>query len=153
MYGSVADQVYQDITNHSAPAAPVEEVEPGPDPTSLFEAARAKFFQEGQKVRWSQHTCPHTNTPPAPLIHRRVVFNPSGSGRAAGREEGGGGDLRERAGPQPDPRQPGAAAPRPRAQLLRQHATQAPRPAAHAARRHRGPAARHHAAWRVRPSR
>lgn len=51
VYGSVADQVYQDITNHSAPAAPVEEVEPGPDPTSLFEAARAKFFQEGQKVR------------------------------------------------------------------------------------------------------
>lgn len=54
VYGSVADQVYQDMTNHnSAENAPVAaEVEPhtGPDPTTLFEAARAKFFQEGQKV-------------------------------------------------------------------------------------------------------
>lgn len=51
VYGSVADQVYQDITNHDT-AAQVEEVEApaGPDPTVLFEAARAKFFQEGQKV-------------------------------------------------------------------------------------------------------
>lgn len=53
MYGTVADQVYQDLTNHStgAPAA-VEDVEPQtvPDPTTVFEAARAKFFQEGQKV-------------------------------------------------------------------------------------------------------
>lgn len=51
VYGSVADQVYQDITNHDS-TAHVEEVETpaGPDPTVLFEAARAKFFQEGQKV-------------------------------------------------------------------------------------------------------
>ncbi|XP_028277653.1 RNA-binding protein 14a isoform X2 [Parambassis ranga] len=49
VYGSVADQVYQDMSNHNTPAA-VEEVEPPADPTTLFEAARAKFFQEGQKV-------------------------------------------------------------------------------------------------------
>uniref|UniRef100_H3BW06 RNA-binding protein 14 n=1 Tax=Tetraodon nigroviridis TaxID=99883 RepID=H3BW06_TETNG len=51
VYGSVADQVYQDITNHDT-TAHVEEVETpaGPDPTVLFEAARAKFFQEGQKI-------------------------------------------------------------------------------------------------------
>lgn len=48
VYGSVANQVYQDITTHET----AEEVEqpPAPDPTTLFEAARAKFFQEGQKV-------------------------------------------------------------------------------------------------------
>lgn len=53
VYGSVADQVYQDMANHNpGTSAVVEEVEPqtGPDPTTLFEAARAKFFQEGQKV-------------------------------------------------------------------------------------------------------
>lgn len=53
VYGSVADQVYQELANHNTGAAlPVEEVEPqtAPDPTTLFEAARAKFFQEGQKV-------------------------------------------------------------------------------------------------------
>lgn len=53
VYGAVADQVYQDITNHNPGATTVvEEAEPasGPDPTTLFEAARAKFFQEGQKV-------------------------------------------------------------------------------------------------------
>ncbi|XP_018546590.1 RNA-binding protein 4 isoform X2 [Lates calcarifer] len=53
VYGSVADQVYQDMANHNpGPSAAEEEVEPpgGPDPTTLFEAARAKFFQEGQKV-------------------------------------------------------------------------------------------------------
>ncbi|KAG8008071.1 RNA-binding protein 14 [Nibea albiflora] len=53
VYGAVADQVYQDITNHNPGAnTVVEEAEPvsGPDPTTLFEAARAKFFQEGQKV-------------------------------------------------------------------------------------------------------
>ncbi|KAG7220104.1 hypothetical protein INR49_008998, partial [Caranx melampygus] len=53
VYGSVADQVYHDLASHNSGAsiAP-EEVEPqtGPDPTTLFEAARAKFFQEGQKV-------------------------------------------------------------------------------------------------------
>ncbi|XP_053702238.1 RNA-binding protein 14a isoform X1 [Synchiropus splendidus] len=53
VYGTVADQVYQDMTNHHA--APVSvaaepELQPTPDPTTLFEAARAKFFQEGQKV-------------------------------------------------------------------------------------------------------
>uniref|UniRef100_A0A3P9IT99 RNA-binding protein 14 n=1 Tax=Oryzias latipes TaxID=8090 RepID=A0A3P9IT99_ORYLA len=50
VYGSVADQVYQELANHTT--ASVEEVEPqaAPDPTTLFEAARAKFFQEGQKV-------------------------------------------------------------------------------------------------------
>uniref|UniRef100_A0A3Q3WUT6 RNA-binding protein 14 n=1 Tax=Mola mola TaxID=94237 RepID=A0A3Q3WUT6_MOLML len=49
VYGSVADQVYHDMATHNPS---VEETEPstGPDPTSLFEAARAKFFQEGQKV-------------------------------------------------------------------------------------------------------
>lgn len=53
VYGSVADQVYNDLANHNtAAAAAVEEVESqtAPDPTTLFEAARAKFFQEGQKV-------------------------------------------------------------------------------------------------------
>ncbi|XP_034033978.1 RNA-binding protein 14a isoform X2 [Thalassophryne amazonica] len=53
VYGAVADQVYQDLANHNSAATAVpEEVEPQgtPDPTTLFEAARAKFFQEGQKV-------------------------------------------------------------------------------------------------------
>lgn len=51
VYGTVADQVYHDITNHNSTVAPEEpEVPGGPDPTTLFEAARAKFFQEGQKV-------------------------------------------------------------------------------------------------------
>ncbi|XP_061559161.1 RNA-binding protein 4-like isoform X1 [Phycodurus eques] len=52
VYGSVADQVYQDIANHTiAPSATEEyEAQNTPDPTTLFEAARAKFFQEGQKV-------------------------------------------------------------------------------------------------------
>ncbi|KAG7272025.1 hypothetical protein CRUP_004184 [Coryphaenoides rupestris] len=47
VYGSVADQVYDDVANHDA-----VEVEPqaSTDPTALFEAARAKFFQQGQKV-------------------------------------------------------------------------------------------------------
>ncbi|XP_037543836.1 RNA-binding protein 4 [Nematolebias whitei] len=51
VYGSVADQVYQEMANHNPPVA-VEEGDPSatPDPTTLFEAARAKFFQEGQKV-------------------------------------------------------------------------------------------------------
>lgn len=51
VYGSVADQVYQEMANHNAPVA-IEEGDPSatPDPTTLFEAARAKFFQEGQKV-------------------------------------------------------------------------------------------------------
>lgn len=53
VYGSVADQVFHELANHNSAAAAVEEeVEPQtvPDPTTLFEAARAKFFQEGQKV-------------------------------------------------------------------------------------------------------
>ncbi|CAI5643115.1 unnamed protein product [Oreochromis niloticus] len=53
VYGSVADQVFHEMANHnSASTAVEEEVEPQtvPDPTTLFEAARAKFFQEGQKV-------------------------------------------------------------------------------------------------------
>ncbi len=53
VYGSVADQVYQDMANHnSGSSTSVEEAEQStaPDPTTLFEAARAKFFQEGQKV-------------------------------------------------------------------------------------------------------
>ncbi|KAM4544843.1 RNA-binding protein 14a isoform 2-T3 [Odontesthes bonariensis] len=51
VYGAVADQVYQEMANHTSSAS-VEEPEPqtAPDPTTLFEAARAKFFQEGQKV-------------------------------------------------------------------------------------------------------
>lgn len=51
VYGSVADQVYGDLANPGV-SLPPEEVEPQttPDPTTLFEAARAKFFQEGQKV-------------------------------------------------------------------------------------------------------
>ncbi|KAM6907862.1 RNA-binding protein 14a isoform 3-T3 [Xenentodon cancila] len=51
VYGSVADQVYQEMANHTTTAS-AEEIEPqvAPDPTTLFEAARAKFFQEGQKV-------------------------------------------------------------------------------------------------------
>ncbi|XP_013873092.1 RNA-binding protein 14a isoform X2 [Austrofundulus limnaeus] len=49
VYGSVADQVYQEMAN---PPVAVDEGDPSvaPDPTTLFEAARAKFFQEGQKV-------------------------------------------------------------------------------------------------------
>lgn len=52
MYGSVADQVYTELANHNPPPAIPEEVEDpnAPDPTTLFEAARAKFFQDGQKV-------------------------------------------------------------------------------------------------------
>jgi len=53
VYGTVADQVYQDLANqNSSTVASLEETDPqtGPDPTTLFEAARAKFFQEGQKV-------------------------------------------------------------------------------------------------------
>ncbi|XP_035480617.1 RNA-binding protein 4 isoform X2 [Scophthalmus maximus] len=59
VYGTVADQVYHDLANHHTGASiPVEEVEPqtGPDPTTLFEAARAKFFQEGQKVLAEQQS-------------------------------------------------------------------------------------------------
>ncbi|KAF7662528.1 hypothetical protein LDENG_00233590 [Lucifuga dentata] len=53
VYGTVADQVYHDMTNHNDPASSSiveEEAASGPDPTTLFEAARAKFFQQGQKV-------------------------------------------------------------------------------------------------------
>lgn len=51
VYGSVADQVYTELSNHnSVPAVKETESQPGPDPTTLFEAARAKFFQDGQKV-------------------------------------------------------------------------------------------------------
>ena len=49
VYGSVADQVYHDMATHN-PSVEETEAAAGPDPTSLFEAARAKFFQEGQKV-------------------------------------------------------------------------------------------------------
>lgn len=49
VYGSVADQVYHDMATHN-PSVEETEASTGPDPTSLFEAARAKFFQEGQKV-------------------------------------------------------------------------------------------------------
>lgn len=58
VYGSVADQVYQEMAN---PPVAVDEGDPSvaPDPTTLFEAARAKFFQEGQKVGSfsNAHTC------------------------------------------------------------------------------------------------
>lgn len=53
VYGTVADQVYTEMSNHNPPPRMrVKEVEPqpSPDPTTLFEAARAKFFQDGQKV-------------------------------------------------------------------------------------------------------
>lgn len=50
VYGSVANQVYQDMTNHPTGIAEEVELQSTPDPTTLFEAARAKFFQEGQKV-------------------------------------------------------------------------------------------------------
>uniref|UniRef100_A0A3B5LEG0 RRM domain-containing protein n=1 Tax=Xiphophorus couchianus TaxID=32473 RepID=A0A3B5LEG0_9TELE len=49
VYGAVADQVYQELAHHN-PAAEEAEQSAVPDPTTLFEAARAKFFQEGQKV-------------------------------------------------------------------------------------------------------
>ncbi|XP_068188188.1 RNA-binding protein 14a isoform X1 [Antennarius striatus] len=65
VYGTVADQVYQDMANHNSEASvAVEEVEPqsGPDPTTLFEAARAKFFQEGQKVLAEQQAGRKTTT-------------------------------------------------------------------------------------------
>uniref|UniRef100_A0A3P8X1E0 RNA-binding protein 14 n=1 Tax=Cynoglossus semilaevis TaxID=244447 RepID=A0A3P8X1E0_CYNSE len=57
VYGSVADQVYTELANHNPPPAIPEEVEDpnAPDPTTLFEAARAKFFQDGQKVLAEQH--------------------------------------------------------------------------------------------------
>uniref|UniRef100_A0A8C6TM29 RNA-binding protein 14 n=1 Tax=Neogobius melanostomus TaxID=47308 RepID=A0A8C6TM29_9GOBI len=53
VYGSVADKVYNQMSNHHpGPNTAVKQPEPpaGPDPTTLFEAARAKFFQDGQKV-------------------------------------------------------------------------------------------------------
>ncbi|KAM9331955.1 uncharacterized protein KZ484_017178 [Pholidichthys leucotaenia] len=59
VYGSVADQVYQDMTNHNSTGSVVPEeaeAQAVPDPTTLFEAARAKFFQEGQKVLAEQQT-------------------------------------------------------------------------------------------------
>uniref|UniRef100_A0A1A8LCJ8 RNA-binding protein 14 n=1 Tax=Nothobranchius pienaari TaxID=704102 RepID=A0A1A8LCJ8_9TELE len=57
VYGSVADQVYQELSNHNPPAAPEEQDHSvAPDPTTLFEAARAKFFQEGQKVLAEQQS-------------------------------------------------------------------------------------------------
>ncbi|XP_056297177.1 RNA-binding protein 4-like [Pseudoliparis swirei] len=59
VYGTVADQVYQDLANqNSSTVASLEETDPqtGPDPTTLFEAARAKFFQEGQKVLAEQQS-------------------------------------------------------------------------------------------------
>lgn len=49
VYGAVADQVYQEMAHHN-PAAEEAEQPAVPDPTTLFEAARAKFFQEGQKA-------------------------------------------------------------------------------------------------------
>ncbi|XP_029029662.1 RNA-binding protein 14a isoform X2 [Betta splendens] len=60
VYGSVANQVYQDITTHET----AEEIEQpaAPDPTTLFEAARAKFFQEGQKVLAEQQAGRKTST-------------------------------------------------------------------------------------------
>ncbi|XP_054610477.1 RNA-binding protein 4B-like isoform X2 [Dunckerocampus dactyliophorus] len=65
VYGSVADQVYQDMANHTAaPSSMAEEYEAQttPDPTTLFEAARAKFFQEGQKVLAEQQAGRKTTT-------------------------------------------------------------------------------------------
>ncbi|KAM9782261.1 RNA-binding protein 4B-like isoform X2 [Syngnathus typhle] len=64
VYGSVADQVYQDMANHiPVPTAAEDyEVQSGPDPTTLFEAARAKFFQEGQKVLAEQQAGRKTTT-------------------------------------------------------------------------------------------
>uniref|UniRef100_UPI003AAF65AA RNA-binding protein 14a isoform X2 n=1 Tax=Centroberyx gerrardi TaxID=166262 RepID=UPI003AAF65AA len=60
VYGSVADQVYHDATDQddSAASATIQEAEPPPgaDPTALFEAARAKFFQQGQKVLAEQQS-------------------------------------------------------------------------------------------------
>ncbi|CAL8265761.1 unnamed protein product [Merluccius merluccius] len=49
VYGSVADQVYDEVANHDTTAVEVEP-QTSTDPTALFEAARAKFFQQGQKV-------------------------------------------------------------------------------------------------------
>ncbi|KAJ3589220.1 hypothetical protein NHX12_010067 [Muraenolepis orangiensis] len=48
VYGSVADQVYHDVANHDNTSE--TDTQASTDPTALFEAARAKFFQQGQKV-------------------------------------------------------------------------------------------------------
>lgn len=53
VYGSVADKVYNQMSNHHSgqnTAIKQPEASAGPDPTTLFEAARARFFQDGQKV-------------------------------------------------------------------------------------------------------
>ncbi|CAL8399243.1 unnamed protein product [Boreogadus saida] len=49
VYGSVADQVYDDVANHDTSAVEADN-QSSTDPSALFEAARAKFFQQGQKV-------------------------------------------------------------------------------------------------------
>jgi hypothetical protein len=49
VYGSVADQVYDDVANHDTSALEADN-QSSTDPSALFEAARAKFFQQGQKV-------------------------------------------------------------------------------------------------------
>ncbi|KAM3868759.1 uncharacterized protein ACN63O_006118 [Diretmus argenteus] len=65
VYGAVADQVYEDVTNHSNsdPSNQEAEPQPGADPTMLFEAARARFFQQGQKVLAEQQAGKKTATP------------------------------------------------------------------------------------------
>lgn len=50
VYGSVANQVYQQSTNQDGSSAVSQEAESPADPTALFEAARARFFQQGQQV-------------------------------------------------------------------------------------------------------
>lgn len=78
VYGTVADQVYHDITNHNSTVAAEEPEVPGrPDPTTLFEAARAKFFQEGQKVLEQFRERKRTNVPlalPLVLLTLPLVF-------------------------------------------------------------------------------
>ena len=150
VYGSVADQVYQDIANHSsAVAAPVEEVEPqtAPDPTTLFEAARAKFFQEGQKVLFKHllvnvlHECCRFHV-------LTDISSLKGSGRTASREKSS--SFRERAGPQPNPRESSTPPPRPSSRFLRSDTTQTPRPAADTTwRTWRAPSCNQRS-WRVR---
>ncbi|CAL1573221.1 unnamed protein product [Knipowitschia caucasica] len=68
VYGSVADKVYKQ-----------PEVPTVPDPTTMFEAARAKFFQDGQKVLAEQHAgkgAPETDRDRSPIRGNRAPLLP-----------------------------------------------------------------------------
>jgi len=94
VYGSVADQVYDDVANHDASA--VDTDAQANDPTALFEAARAKFFQQGQKVSLKIHS--QFFPPPTKYTFNKCGLcenvltdccDLKGAGRATGGQEGG----------------------------------------------------------------